>query len=322
MKVFDGLPSPRLIVAAAVVVAGCAAPAVRYYSLAGPLPEGQGADTRTAGTGAAGSGAGSASGATGGNGGGAAVHIDVAPVGVPERLARPQMLVRNAGGGDKEPVGPQVAVLEEQRWASSLDSELRDAFAGAIASKAGAIDVTRGGRLPGRPVYRIAIRVGHLDPVLDRQVDAVFGWTITRSDDSRYAICEVAVSRPAGRGMDALVEAVKETVAVAAGKIADQIGQLQASGTAACDSGAEASDRAGTAASLPASAAPVSGVPATPGAASSGRAASKSPAGAPAKVPASVTAPSSRARAAPRTAARPAAVTRPVAPPVKGSSSR
>jgi uncharacterized protein len=214
------------VLAAALGLGGCGTPPTRYYSLAGPLPE-----AAMPANGAPGQG-------RPGGANGAPVHIDVAPVGVPERLARPQMLIRNATRNDADPVSTQVDVLEQQRWVSPLDTELRDAFAGAISARAGAIDVTRGGRLPGQPVYRIAIRVGYLDAVLDRQVDAVFGWTITRSDDSRHAICEVSVSRPAGRGMDALVQAVKQSVAVAAEHIARQIMQLQESATAACDGSA------------------------------------------------------------------------------------
>jgi len=174
------------------------------------------------------------------------VHIEVAPVGVPERLARPQMVIRNdsddpdsnrrgGGRGDSDGASTRVQVLEQHRWTSAFDSELRDAFAGAISTRAGAVDVTRGGRLPGQPVYRVAIRVRYLDAILDRQVDAGFGWTITRSDDSRSAICHAAVSQPIGAGMDELVQGIQQTVAAAAHRIAAQISQLQANGSATCE---------------------------------------------------------------------------------------
>lgn len=200
--------------ATALGLAACAAPPVRYYSLAGS-PAGQ------------------AGGPSAGSGAAAPIHLEVAPVGVPERLARPQMVIRN--GGDST----QVQVLEQQRWSSSFDSELRDAFGNAIAARSGAVDVTRGGRLPGHPVYRIAIRVQRFEATLGRQVDARFGWTITRSDDSRNAICQVAVSAPAGPGLDDLVQGVQQVVAEAADRIAGQVLQLQATGAAACGPGAE-----------------------------------------------------------------------------------
>ena len=215
---------PLALVAAALAVVACAAPAVRYYSLAGaPV-------TRAAPVVAARGPAGAA-GAVGAVQ--SQIHLDVGPVGVPERLARPQMVVRSNDSGST-----QVRVLEQQRWTSTFDSELRDAFGGAIAARAGAVDVTRGGRLPGHPVYRIAIRLQHFEAILDDRVEARFGWTITRSDDSRSAICQASVAAPGGKGLDELVQGVQEVVAGAADRIAAQVVQLQATGKANCDSSA------------------------------------------------------------------------------------
>ena len=210
--------------AVALAIAACAAPPVRYYSLSGSpvtsaapvvapgMPGGAGP------AGAAGKGP-------------PQIHIDVGPVGVPERLARPQLVIRSNDGDD---ASTRVRVLEQQRWSSSFDSELRDAFGSAIAARAGAVDVTRGGRLPGHPVYRISIRVQHFEAILDDRVDARIGWTITRSDDNRSAICQAAVSGAGGKGLDDLVQGVQAVVAQAADRIATQVVQLNASGKAAC----------------------------------------------------------------------------------------
>ena len=206
--------------AAALALAACAAPAVRYYSLAGaPVTS---AASLVPARGPAGAAAAVQS----------QIHLDVGPVGVPERLARPQMVVRSNG---LDSGSTQVQVLEQQRWTSTFDSELRDAFGGAIAARAGAVDVTRGGRLPGHPVYRIAIRLQHFEAILDDRVEARFGWTITRSDDSRSAICQAAVTAPGGKGLDELVQGVQEVVARAADRIAAQVVQLQAAGKANCE---------------------------------------------------------------------------------------
>ena len=221
---------------AALAVAACATPPVRYYSLAGsPV-------TSAAPIGAAGS-----AGATGAGGsrpagavtrGPSQIHIDVGPVGVPERLARPQMVIRS---NDGDSASTRLQVLEQQRWSSSFDSELRDAFGSAIAARAGAVDVTRGGRLPGHPVYRISIRMQHFEAILDERVDAHIGWTITRSDDNRSALCQAAVSGAGGKGLDDLVQGVQAVVAQAAERIAAQVVQLNASGQASCDGVAEPS---------------------------------------------------------------------------------
>lgn len=220
--------------AVVLAVAACAAPPVRYYSLAGsPVTS---AAPVVAATTAAAAGGSVASGAARGA---SQIHIDVGPVGVPERLARPQMVVRS---NDGDSASTQVRVLEQQRWSSSFDSELRDAFGSAIAARAGAVDVTRGGRLPGHPVYRISIRIQHFEAILDDRVDARIGWTITRSDDNRSAICQATVSGAGGRGLDDLVQGVQAVVAQAADRIATQVVQLHASGKASCDGAAEPSN--------------------------------------------------------------------------------
>ena len=225
--------------AAALAIAACAAPPVRYYSLAGS-PVTSAAPIVAGGTlGPARPGAPGAPGARGAS----QIHIDVGPVGVPERLARPQLVIRS--NDDDSGASTRVRVLEQQRWSSSFDSELRDAFGSAIAARAGAVDVTRGGRLPGHPVYRISIRVQHFDAVLDDRVDARIGWTITRSDDNRSAICQATVSGPGGKGLDDLVQGVQLVVAEAADRIAAQVVQLNASGKASCDGAAEPSPAPG-----------------------------------------------------------------------------
>jgi uncharacterized lipoprotein YmbA len=89
-------------------------------------------------------------------------------------------------------------------------------------------------------VYRVAIRVQHFEAIVDDRVDARVGWTITRSDDTRNAICHAAVSAPAGKAIDGLVQGVQEVVAQASERIAGQLLELQASGRATCPPGASA----------------------------------------------------------------------------------
>lgn len=200
--------------ALALALAACAAAPVRYYTLASTAPPQavrQVADV---------------------SGRKMPIHFDLASVGVPERLARPQMVVRSAADRGST----RVDVLEQQRWSSPFDSELRDALASAIASRLGAVDVTRGGQLPGHPVYRIAVRLRQFDAILDQRVNADFGWTITRSDDERNAICRSFDSEPVSAGMDGLVQGVQRAVANTADRIAAQIARLQDNRSAPCDS--------------------------------------------------------------------------------------
>lgn len=203
--------------AAALALAACAAAPVRYYTLASAAPGPAARQLARTPVGEA------------------AIHFNIAPVGVPERLARPQMVVRS----ETSAASTRVDVLEQQRWSASFDSELRDALATAIALRLHGVDVTRGGGLPGHPVYRIAVRLRHFDATLDRQVNASFGWTITRSDDARHAICQSFAAEPVGAGMDELVQGIQRTVASAAERIAAQIADLQADRPAACKTPAD-----------------------------------------------------------------------------------
>jgi uncharacterized lipoprotein YmbA len=196
-----------------LVLVACAAAPVRYYTLANAAPPAPAAISTLAPD------------------GNARIQIELAPVGVPERLARPQIVVRS----DADPSSTGVRLLEQQRWSSSFDSELRDSFGVAIAARLGAVDVTRGGHLPGLPVYRVAIQLRQFDATLDRQVDARFGWTITRSDDDRSAVCQAFASQPVAPGIDELVQGIQRAVAATADRIAAQIARLHEGRAVSCE---------------------------------------------------------------------------------------
>ncbi|MGE0802884.1 MAG: membrane integrity-associated transporter subunit PqiC [Lautropia sp.] len=225
------------------LLGGCATPVtIRYYTLA--VPEAL-ADTGTTAGGRAAPASSPAERSRPGT-----IQIDVATVAVPERLARPQLVVRHAG----DPATARIDVLDQTRWSSSFDSELRDAFGAALAARTGGVDVTRGGRLPGQPVYRVSLQLRRFDAVVNQRVDAAFGWTLTRLDDGRGSSCESshgeAIAAPAAAGVgtpaagssrrdgpdyDALVQAMRRIVGQAADRIARQLVALQTTGSARCD---------------------------------------------------------------------------------------
>ncbi|MDM0118556.1 PqiC family protein [Variovorax arabinosiphilus] len=185
--------------AVAVLVAGCASAPDRYYTLAAPGGSSSAAPTS-----------------------GAPVFIELAPVAVPERLARPQMVVHQAAGQSAE-----VALLEQHRWSSSFENELRDALSSGIATRLGAIDVTKGGRQPSTPAWRIAVQVRQFDAVENTRVDAALSWTVRRSDADLSATCQWRTSEPVGRGIDALALGAQRVAASASEAIARHIAQLQ-----------------------------------------------------------------------------------------------
>jgi uncharacterized lipoprotein YmbA len=186
-----------MIVAAlvsAVLLAGCASAPERYYTLAAAV------DPVAAPS-------------------GAPLFIELAPVAVPERLARPQMVIGKAGSAE-------VDLLEQHRWASSFDNELRDALAGGIAARLGAIDVTRGGYQAGAPAWRIAVQLRQFDAVENAQIDAALSWTARRSDGAFSATCQWSGRERLDAGIPALALGAQRLTSRAAEAIARHLAAI------------------------------------------------------------------------------------------------
>ena len=192
---------------ATFLLAACGTtPPTRFYTLAGPTPA-----VSTAST----------AGKTG------QTFIEVMPVAVPERLARPQLVLRT------DPA--RVDVLETERWSSPLNSELRDALSTALSTRLGAVDIARGSRPADQVSYRIAVDVRDLDAVRNGQVRADVGWTVTRSDDRKAAVCRRTVIKPVnGSAISDVVLAMQQMVADVADAVAADVRGLQAGQAAAC----------------------------------------------------------------------------------------
>ncbi|QRX82042.1 membrane integrity-associated transporter subunit PqiC [Glaciimonas sp. PAMC28666] len=190
-------------IAAVTVLAGCSVTPTRFYTLAVPSATG----TSKSGT-------------------AQNIYIEVPPVGVPERLARPQLVVRAQN--------TRVDILEQDRWSSSFNYELHDALASGLADKLGAVDVTRGGHPSDSPSYRIAVDLREFDAAPGDKVQALFGWTITRSDNGSSASCQLAVTEPVSAGMDALVAGVQRAVADTVNGIVANVGTLASGSPTQC----------------------------------------------------------------------------------------
>ncbi|RYZ11991.1 MAG: membrane integrity-associated transporter subunit PqiC [Comamonadaceae bacterium] len=205
------------LLACAVLASGCATKTTRYYTLAAP-----GMDAAAA----------SAQGGARAAAAAPSIFIELAPLAIADRLARPQMLVRPAGSRDG---AAEVEVLEQHRWASSLENELRDALGSGIAAQLGAVDVTRGTRPPGTVAWRLAVQVRQFDALENGRVDAAFSWTVRRSDDGvQSAACQWSSSEAVGPGIDALAEGARRLTARAAETMARHVAQQQTSPGAPC----------------------------------------------------------------------------------------
>lgn len=188
-----------------LMIGGCAGTPTRYYTLADPAPVG-GMPQQSA-----------------------ALAIEMAPVAVPERLARPQMVVRAAKAPEAE-----VEVLEQSRWSSSFESELRDALGAGIAQRLSAFDATRAGRSRSLPVYRIAVQVRRFDAQTGNRVDGAFGWSVRRGDEDALISCQLQLSEPASGGIDAIAQGAQRMTTRLADAIALNVGALAANQPARC----------------------------------------------------------------------------------------
>jgi len=195
------------VLAAAVLLTACANTSnARYYTLTGPAAS---ALTPPAST--------------------TPVFIELAPVAVPERLARPQMVLSKPAGQSAE-----LELLEQYRWTSSFENEMRDALSVGITNRLGAVDVSKSGRSQGQAVWRIAVQLRQFDAIENTRVDAAFSWTARRSDTGSNAVCQWAGSETVGNGMDALAQGAQRITDRAAQMIAQHLAALAGNPAAPC----------------------------------------------------------------------------------------
>jgi len=210
---------PRLLAAAfgLGLLAACGGTPTRYYTLAEGAPAAQ-AQRSTADS--------------------AALAIELAPVALPERFARPQLVVRRGGGGGalglRGGSEAEVEVLEQSRWSSSFEYELRDALASGIAGRLSAFDATKSGRPRGIPVYRIAVQLREFDAQPDARVDSAFGWSIRRGDGDALLTCQLRLSESVANGVDGVAAGAQRVTGRLADEIARNVSALAANRPARC----------------------------------------------------------------------------------------
>jgi len=151
--------------------------------------------------------------------GAAPAYIELAPLAMPERFARPQLVVRKKDA----PNGPAVDILEQHRWSSSFENELRDSLGSGIASRLGAVDVSRSGRQRGQPATRVTVQLEQFDAIEGNRVDASFTWTVRRTDEATAASCRLSLSEPVAGGFDALAQGAQRLTARLADAIAASV---------------------------------------------------------------------------------------------------
>ncbi|WP_454720274.1 MULTISPECIES: PqiC family protein [Cupriavidus] len=190
---------------AAALLGGCASPEPRYYTLAGGTH------------------------GTNGTHGAAPLAearplwIEVAPVRVPERLNRPQLVVRSGQDGE-------LRLLDQSRWSAPLPDELRDALSQQLQARLGAVDTYQQG-LSGlsdeAPVYRITTEVVRLEASVGERASATINWTVRRLPDGKVSAGHTQAELPAPGAVDGVVAAYRQIVATAADDIAAGMASLR-----------------------------------------------------------------------------------------------
>jgi uncharacterized lipoprotein YmbA len=148
------------------------------------------------------------------------IAIALEPIRVPAQVDQPQWLVRLPDDS--------LAVLEQERWASPLGDELRQALLEELAARYGAVE----GRATGAAsVLRVGVDLRRFDsiPGLEARIEAT--WTVAASGGAAPLLrCEALLREPAAAGMPALAASHRRAVV----RLADAIGEslLATRGTA------------------------------------------------------------------------------------------
>ncbi|KML47491.1 hypothetical protein VL15_31880 [Burkholderia cepacia] len=186
----NGFASGAAAAIAALALAACSSPPARFYTLS---PADAAAPVRTAPA-------------------NPAFLIEVPSVGVPEQVAKNQLVVQKNAA--------QVDVLEQERWASPPADEIRRALSDDLAAQLGTIDVANSAYPASVPVYRVSVNVQRFEswPGKRAAVDAV--WSVRSLGTQAVMTCRTSVAEPVADGYDALVAGHRRALDVIAAQAA------------------------------------------------------------------------------------------------------
>jgi len=140
--------------------------------------------------------------------------IEVLPVGIPEQLNRPQLVVRHGDNG--------LSVLETERWASMLDDEIRQALSAALTQQLGSKDIAGLTRSAQEPVVRVKLQVRRFDAWLGTKVHLNADWSLAVVGKVKEGglTCGGQFSLSAPGGYVELVQAQQQAISLLAERIA------------------------------------------------------------------------------------------------------
>jgi uncharacterized lipoprotein YmbA len=192
------------------VVVGCTSAPVRYYTLAAPPDRTLPASETT-------------------------LSIDVRVVHTPPQLNRSELMVRT---------GPtEVTLLENERWASPVKDEIKDAVRLELQRRLGRMSGLR----PAFTKVTLDIDVQHLEAELGRYVLFEASWSATssstgqRSNEARATICTFRADENVHTGYAGIVEGYQREIAALADAIVEVLTSPASGIDASCQKSIEGS---------------------------------------------------------------------------------
>jgi uncharacterized lipoprotein YmbA len=137
------------------------------------------------------------------------LFVALEPIRIPAQVDQPQWLVRLPDDS--------LASLEQERWASPLRDELRQALLEQLGARFGVVEGRSALAQAAAPV-RVALELRRFDSVPGREARIEAGWTV--SGTAAPLRCSVLLREPASGAMAELAAAHRRAVA----RLADAVG--------------------------------------------------------------------------------------------------
>lgn len=153
--------------------------------------------------------------------------IEVLPVGLPDRINRAPLVIQETNGRSN--------ILDNERWTSTLGSELRDNLSAGLQQKLGAVDRYNSGMIGGKVSYRVATDFSHFDIVNTasantKNVEVSVAWIIKRNDpnitidqnstQNQQLACRMTFSQPV-TASNPQISTIVSTASASLGRVID-----------------------------------------------------------------------------------------------------
>jgi uncharacterized protein len=155
----------------------------------------------------------------------APLFVSFEPIRLPAQVDQPQWLVRLPDDS--------LASLEQERWASPLQDELRQALLEQLTARFGVVEGRGSAPQPAAPV-RVALELRRFDSIPGREARIEGGWTVAGPAGSLR--CSLLLREAAPGGMAELAAAHRRAVARLAGAIGASLVAVPPAAAPACPS--------------------------------------------------------------------------------------